>query len=71
MPQIIGLAIPGCRPAVSWRQVVKELYSGAASRPQAADPQARPCDIVQMFLLCAVIHAFADELESEQIAIEL
>src|SRR5918992_5089090 len=70
VPQIIGTRIFRSWATIARREIVQEFYTRSALRPQPADVQARPGDIVQLLLLQPMVHTHTDESKPEYMAIK-
>src|SRR5215472_6752380 len=71
MHEIVCMFIEGEGPPIAGTQILQKLNSGAGGRSQGSDAKVRTEDVVQMFLLRAVILAFSSNPQTKKIAIEL
>ncbi len=71
MPNIIGATIFRGGASIARHQILQKFDSGTRLRAQSGDAQARPGNIVEMFLLDAAVHAFARDIKAQQISIVL
>ena len=70
MSKVIRVEVDWNWSAIARRQVFQEFNSWPVFRPQRSDAEARTEDIVQMFLLGAVVFTFACYVETQYVTIK-
>src|SRR5215470_350757 len=71
MYEIVYVFIERDGAPIAGAQILQKLNSGAGGRSQGGDTKMRAEDVVQVFLFCPIVFAFARDAQTEKVAIEL